>query len=102
MHIMEKKHLIKLCKNQKQDVISVKINHFYRYRYAYFQWILREIKNLIKNKIIRKAWCVANTGFTDLETKIQSFNSSMDYFLTKPLDSKNLHNLIIQMFPLHK
>ncbi|CAK58854.1 unnamed protein product (macronuclear) [Paramecium tetraurelia] len=63
---------------------------------------VKEIKSLIQNKTIRRAWCVANTGFTDLDTKIQSFNSGMDYFLTKPLDAKNLHDLIVQMFPLHK
>lgn len=31
---------------------------------------VKEIKNLIKNRTIRKAWCVANTGFTDLDTKM--------------------------------
>lgn len=56
---------------------------------------VREIKTLIKNRIIRRAWCVANTGFTDLDTKMQSIKSGMDYFLTKPLDAKNLHELIV-------
>ncbi|CAD8189304.1 unnamed protein product [Paramecium pentaurelia] len=87
-----------ICQNKSYSLIFIDINMPILNGYQ----TVKEIKNLIKNKIIRKAWCVANTGFTDLETKIQSFNSGMDYFLTKPLDAKNLHNLIIQMFPLHK
>lgn len=40
----------------------------------------------MKESIINKAWCVANTGFCDLETKMKSYESGMDFFLTKPLD----------------
>lgn len=41
---------------------------------------------MMRESIINKAWCVANTGFCDLDTKIKSYDAGMDYFLTKPLD----------------
>ncbi|CAD8070988.1 unnamed protein product [Paramecium sonneborni] len=87
-----------ICQNKYYSLIFIDINMPILDGYS----TVKEIKNLMKNKTIRRAWCVANTGFTDLETKLQSFAAGMHYFLTKPLDAKNLHNLIVQMFPLQK
>ena len=40
----------------------------------------------MKTQEINKAWCVANTGFCDIDTKLKSYDSGMDFYLTKPLD----------------
>jgi len=60
---------------------------------------VKQIKDLQQKKVISKTWCIANTGFCDLETKMKSYDSGMDFYLTKPLDRKLLNEIITTLFP---
>ena len=60
---------------------------------------VKYIKELQHKRVISKNWCIANTGFCDLETKMKSYDAGMDFYLTKPLDRKLLNEIIITLFP---
>jgi len=57
------------------------------------------LRKLVLDGKIRKSIVIANTGFTDLETKIIAYEAGMDYFLTKPLSFKELGQIIRKHFP---
>ncbi|KAM3128219.1 hypothetical protein pb186bvf_019702 [Paramecium bursaria] len=58
-----------------------------------------ELKQMMENEIIRRAWFIANTAFCDVETKITSYDSGMDFFLTKPISFKDLSIILMKIFP---
>lgn len=58
-----------------------------------------ELKEMMENEIIRRAWFIANTAFCDVETKITSYDSGMDFFLTKPISFKDLSLILMKIFP---
>jgi len=49
---------------------------------------------------LAKCYCIANTGYSDLETKIKCYSAGMDFFLTKPLEFTQLYELIMRLFPI--
>lgn len=48
----------------------------------------------MNDNTIKKAWCIANSGFCDLETKVKSYESGVDHFLTKPLSIAALSEVV--------
>ncbi|CAD8127100.1 unnamed protein product [Paramecium sonneborni] len=61
---------------------------------------VKELKRMMNEQIINKAYCIANTGFCDLDTKLKSYESGMDYYLTKPLDQNELNQILNDIFPM--
>lgn len=55
---------------------------------------VRVIKKMVENKIIKKVFVIANTGFSDLETKEKAYDAGIDYFMTKPLNLLNFRTLV--------
>lgn len=60
---------------------------------------VQKIKALAADWKLKKLCVIANTGFSDLETKIAAYNSGMDYFLTKPLCVRELTQILKKEFP---
>ena len=60
---------------------------------------VQEVQKWIKSEKIRKCWCVANSGFSDLPTKVKAYQSGMDFYITKPINHVELKEFIAKMFP---
>ncbi|CAK68376.1 unnamed protein product (macronuclear) [Paramecium tetraurelia] len=93
----KKQHPCKKCGNQYYSLIFLDINMPILDGYK----TVKELKHLMKQQIINKAWCIANTGFCDLDTKLKSYEAGMDYYLTKPLDQNELRNMLNVLFPIN-
>lgn len=61
---------------------------------------VQKVQKWIKSEIIRKCWCVANSGFSDLSTKLKAYQSGMNFYLTKPINPVELGEYLEKMFPL--
>ncbi|CAD8122278.1 unnamed protein product [Paramecium sonneborni] len=93
----KKHHPCKICGNRYYSLIFLDINMPILDGYK----TVKELKNLMKQQIINKAWCIANTGFCDLDTKLKSYEAGMDYYLTKPLDQNELRSMLNVLFPFN-
>ncbi|CAD8198037.1 unnamed protein product [Paramecium pentaurelia] len=93
----KKNHPCKKCGNQYYSLIFLDINMPILDGYK----TVKELKQLMKQQIINKAWCIANTGFCDLDTKLKSYEAGMDYYLTKPLDQNELRSMLNVLFPIN-
>ena len=60
---------------------------------------VRFIKQMEMSGKIKKPWCIANTAFSDAETKDLSYMAGMDFVLIKPLNCAELHETIRGIFP---
>ncbi|CAD8196312.1 unnamed protein product [Paramecium pentaurelia] len=61
---------------------------------------VRVIKRMMQNKIIKKVYVIANTGFSDLETKEKAYDAGIDYFMTKPLNMATFRSIASKIFPM--
>lgn len=61
---------------------------------------VRIIKRMMQNKIIKKVYVIANTGFSDLETKEKAYDAGIDYFMTKPLNMTTFRSIASKIFPM--
>ncbi|CAD8155452.1 unnamed protein product [Paramecium pentaurelia] len=93
----KKHHPCKKCGNRYYSLIFLDINMPIQDGYK----TVKELKHLMKQQIINKAWCIANTGFCDLDTKLKSYEAGMDYYLTKPLDQNELRSILNVLFPIN-
>ncbi|CAD8206877.1 unnamed protein product [Paramecium octaurelia] len=57
------------------------------------------IKRMMQNRIIKKVYVIANTGFSDLETKEKAYDAGIDYFMTKPLNMMTFRSIASKIFP---
>ncbi|CAD8124683.1 unnamed protein product [Paramecium sonneborni] len=57
------------------------------------------IKRMMNNRIIKKVYVIANTGFSDLETKEKAYDAGIDYFMTKPLNIMAFKSIASKIFP---
>ncbi|CAD8135910.1 unnamed protein product [Paramecium pentaurelia] len=57
------------------------------------------IKRMMNNRIIKKVYVIANTGFSDLETKEKAYDAGIDFFMTKPLNIMNFKSIASKIFP---
>ncbi|CAD8127091.1 unnamed protein product [Paramecium sonneborni] len=57
------------------------------------------IKRMMHNRIIKKVYVIANTGFSDLETKEKAYDAGIDYFMTKPLNIMAFKSIASKIFP---
>lgn len=57
------------------------------------------IKRMMNNRIIKKVYVIANTGFSDLETKEKAYDAGIDFFMTKPLNIMTFKNIASKIFP---
>ncbi|KAM3136899.1 hypothetical protein pb186bvf_010984 [Paramecium bursaria] len=55
---------------------------------------VKEIKSLVNNSIIESNICIANTAYSDIQTKQLAFDAGMDYYFTKPIDVLLLKQLM--------
>ncbi|CAD8170545.1 unnamed protein product [Paramecium octaurelia] len=96
--VNHKKHNpCKKCGNRYYSLIFLDINMPILDGYK----TVKELKHLMKQQIINKTWCIANTGFCDLDTKLKSYEAGMDYYLTKPLDQNELRTILNVLFPIN-
>ncbi|CAD8210902.1 unnamed protein product [Paramecium octaurelia] len=86
----------KICGNKYYSLIFLDINMPIMDGFN----TVKELKRMMSQQIINKAFCIANTGFCDLETKLKSYESGMDYYLTKPLDQNELNSILNDIFPM--
>ncbi|CAD8135894.1 unnamed protein product [Paramecium pentaurelia] len=57
------------------------------------------IKRIMNNRIIKKVYVIANTGFSDLETKEKAYDAGIDFFMTKPLNIMTFKSIASKIFP---
>lgn len=57
------------------------------------------IKRMMQDRIIKKVYVIANTGFSDLETKEKAYDAGIDYFMTKPLNIMSFRSIASKIFP---
>lgn len=62
----------------------------------------RRIKLMIEEGQINRAICIANSAFSDSDTKLKCYEAGMDYYFTKPIMIKDFCSLIDSLFPLEK
>lgn len=60
---------------------------------------VKEIKKMMQDRVIKKVFVIANTGFSDLETKEKAYDAGIDYFMTKPLNLSNFRIVAQKIFP---
>ncbi|CAD8210920.1 unnamed protein product [Paramecium octaurelia] len=60
---------------------------------------VKVIKRMMQNRIIKKVYVIANTGFSDLETKEKAYDAGIDYFMTKPLNIATFKSIAAKIFP---
>ncbi|CAD8196328.1 unnamed protein product [Paramecium pentaurelia] len=92
----KKNNICKICGNKYYSLIFLDINMPIMDGFN----TVKELKKMMSEQIINKAFCIANTGFCDLETKLKSYESGMDYYLTKPLDQNELNSILNDIFPM--
>lgn len=59
---------------------------------------VRELKRRMRDNLIPKGLCIANTGYADLDTKQRSLNAGMDFYLTKPVKINELERYLRDKF----
>ncbi|KAM3145021.1 hypothetical protein pb186bvf_002696 [Paramecium bursaria] len=57
-----------------------------------------EIRQMMNNKQITKTWCIACSAFLDFQHKQHSLQIGFDYYLTKPLDTQLLKQIIKKLY----
>ncbi|CAD8124691.1 unnamed protein product [Paramecium sonneborni] len=95
--VLEKKNnACQICGNKFYSLIFLDINMPIMDGFN----TVKELKRMMSEQIINKSYCIANTGFCDLDTKLKSYDSGMDYYLTKPLDQKELNKILNDIYPM--
>lgn len=61
---------------------------------------VKEIKKMMNATIIKKVCVIANTGFSDFETKELAYEAGIDYFITKPINISKFRSITDKIFPL--
>ena len=59
---------------------------------------VKRLKAMMNIGNIQRGICIANTGFVDLETKLRCYNEGMDFYISKPINIKELENFLINIF----
>jgi response regulator RpfG family c-di-GMP phosphodiesterase len=54
---------------------------------------------MMNDSTLKKAYCIANSGYCDLKTKIKCYDLGMDFFIIKPLNQNLLKEILLCFFP---
>jgi CheY-like chemotaxis protein len=58
-----------------------------------FETVVR-LKEMMRAGMVDRGLCIANTGYVDLQTKMECYEKGMDFYITKPIDRAELYGFL--------
>ncbi|CAD8064978.1 unnamed protein product [Paramecium primaurelia] len=105
-HAFNGQDSIALIKNKKENPCQHCHNQYYLLIFLEINMPIMDgfqtikiIKAQMKTEEIKKVYCIAIPGLSDLQTKQKCYENGMDYFMNKPINQNLLKEILLTFFP---